>query len=62
MDRTQKAEAVQSLNGLFADAGTVVVAHYTGMTVAQMGDLRPRLQQGRGVVQGGEEPSCRACA
>ena len=62
MDRTQKAEAVQSLNGLFADAGAVVVAHYSGMTVAQMGDLRLAPQKGRRVVQGGEEPSCRACA
>lgn len=45
MDRTQKAETVQSLNGLFADAGAVVVAHYTGMTVAQMGELRSRLRK-----------------
>jgi large subunit ribosomal protein L10 len=47
MDRTQKAETVQSLNGLFsgATAGAVVVAHYTGMTVAQMGDLRLRLRK-----------------
>jgi large subunit ribosomal protein L10 len=45
MDRTQKAETVQSLNGLFADAGAVVVAHYSGMTVAQMGDLRSRLRK-----------------
>jgi large subunit ribosomal protein L10 len=36
---------VKSLNGLFADAGAVVVAHYTGMTVAQMGDLRLRLRK-----------------
>ena len=45
MDRTQKAETVQSLNGLFANAGAVVVAHYTGMTVAQMGELRSRLRK-----------------
>jgi len=45
MDRTQKAETVQSLNGLIAGAGAVVVAHYTGMTVAQMGDLRQRLRK-----------------
>jgi large subunit ribosomal protein L10 len=45
MDRTQKAETVESLNGLFADAGAVVVAHYSGMTVAQMGDLRGRLRK-----------------
>jgi large subunit ribosomal protein L10 len=45
MDKTQKAETVQSLNGLFANAGSVVVAHYSGMTVAQMGDLRGRLRK-----------------
>ena len=45
MDRTQKAEAVKSLNGLFSDAGAVVVAHYSGMTVAQMGELRSRLRK-----------------
>jgi large subunit ribosomal protein L10 len=45
MDRTQKAETVQSLNGLFAGAGTVVVAHYSGMTVAQMVELRSRLRK-----------------
>src|SRR5262245_46084636 len=45
MDRTQKAETVQSLNVLFSDAGAVIVAHYSGMTVAQMGDLRLRLRK-----------------
>lgn len=45
MDRTQKAEMVQSLNGLFSEAGAVVVAHYSGMTVAQMGELRSRLRK-----------------
>ena len=44
MDRTQKAEVVESLNGLFGDAGSVVVAHYSGMTVAQMGELRARMR------------------
>jgi large subunit ribosomal protein L10 len=44
MDRTRKAELVESLNGLVGDAGSVVVAHYTGMTVAQMGDLRSRMR------------------
>ena len=44
MDRTKKAEVVESLNGLFGDAGSVVVAHYSGMTVAQMGELRARMR------------------
>jgi large subunit ribosomal protein L10 len=44
MDRTKKAEVVDTLNGLFGDAGSVVVAHYSGMTVAQMGELRSRMR------------------
>ena len=44
MDRTQKAAVVDSLNGLFGEAGSVVVAHYSGMTVAQMSDLRSRMR------------------
>src|SRR4051812_5881476 len=44
MDRVQKAESVKELNGLFAEAGAVVVAHYAGMTVAQMSDLRSRMR------------------
>ena len=44
MDRTRKAEVVTSLSGLMGDAGSVVVAHYSGMTVAQMGDLRSRMR------------------
>jgi large subunit ribosomal protein L10 len=43
MDRTKKAEVVSSLSGLFGEAGSVVVAH-SGMTVAQMGDLRSRMR------------------
>ena len=43
MEKAKKAEVVESLSGLFADAGSVVVAHYTGMTVAEMGDLRSRM-------------------
>ncbi|HEY8698410.1 MAG TPA: 50S ribosomal protein L10 [Rhizomicrobium sp.] len=46
MEKAKKAEVVESLNGLFADAGSVVVAHYSGMTVAQMSDLRSRMRAG----------------
>ena len=46
MDRTKKAEVVASLNGLIGEAGSVVVAHYSGMTVAQMSDLRSRMRAG----------------
>ena len=45
MDRAAKAELVTSLNGVFKDAGAVVVAHYAGMTVAQMTDYRKRMAE-----------------
>lgn len=45
MEKAKKAEVVEDLNGLFAKAGSVVVAHYSGMTVAQMSDLRSRMSE-----------------
>ena len=44
MDRAQKAESIETLRGVFADAGAVVVTHYLGLTVAEMTDLRGRLR------------------
>ena len=44
MEKAKKAEVVEDLNGVFAKAGSVVVAHYTGMTVADMADLRSRMR------------------
>ncbi len=44
MEKAKKAEVVEDLNGVFAKAGSVVVAHYSGMTVAQMNDLRSRMR------------------
>ena len=43
MEKAKKAEVVEDLNQVFSKAGSVVVAHYTGMTVAQMSDLRQRM-------------------
>ena len=45
MDRAQKAELVTTLNSVFSNAGSVVVAHNLGLTVAQMTDLRVRMSQ-----------------
>jgi large subunit ribosomal protein L10 len=45
MDRAQKAESIEALKGVFADAGAVVVTHYLGLTVAEMTDLRGRLRK-----------------
>ncbi len=44
MEKAKKAEVVEDLNQVFSKAGSVVVAHYSGMTVAQMNDLRARMR------------------
>jgi large subunit ribosomal protein L10 len=45
MDRAQKAVSIETLKGVFADSGAVVVTHYLGLTVAEMTDLRGRLRK-----------------
>ena len=45
MDRAQKADSIETLKGVFADSGAVVVTHYMGLTVAEMTDLRGRLRK-----------------
>lgn len=44
MDRSEKQELVSSLRGTFEGANIVVVTHYTGMTVADMGELRAQMR------------------
>ena len=45
MDRAQKAESIESLKGVFAAAGAVVVTHNLGLSVAELNDLRGRLRK-----------------
>ncbi|MFK7874470.1 MAG: 50S ribosomal protein L10 [Paracoccaceae bacterium] len=42
MDRAQKENLVEELGQIFESSGVVVVAHYVGLTVAEMQDLRSR--------------------
>jgi large subunit ribosomal protein L10 len=50
VERAAKAELVTELKGVFKAANTVVVAHYAGLTVAQMQTLRRQARQaGTGV-------------
>ena len=44
MDRAQKAAALDQLKVLFQESGVVVVAHYAGLTVAEMTELRTKLR------------------
>ena len=51
MDRAEKREFVTGLNEAFQGAGSVVVAHYAGITVAQMNDLRSKMRAAGGTVK-----------
>jgi large subunit ribosomal protein L10 len=51
VDRAQKRELVTTLNEEWKDSGVVVVAHYKGMTVAQMTDFRKRMKEAGGAVK-----------
>ena len=45
VDRAEKAEFVASLKEVFKASNVVVVAHYSGLTVAQMQNLRKQMRQ-----------------
>ena len=51
MDRAEKKEAVASLHDTFNKASVVVVAQYSGLTVAQMQRLRKQMKQAGARVQ-----------
>ena len=51
MDRAQKEQVVDELGQIFESSGVVVVAHYAGMTVAQMQDLRAKMREVNGSVR-----------
>ncbi|WP_108260223.1 50S ribosomal protein L10 [Mangrovicoccus ximenensis] len=51
MDRAQKEKVVEELGQIFASSGVVVVAHYAGLTVAEMQDLRSRMREAGGSVR-----------
>ena len=45
MERAAKKDAVEALNGVFKTTSVAVVAHYSGLTVAQMQKLRMQMKQ-----------------
>ncbi len=51
MERTEKREFVTSMKSELADAGAVVVAHYAGLTVADMSALRIQMTAAGGAVK-----------
>jgi large subunit ribosomal protein L10 len=51
LDRAQKEAVVAELGQIFTDSGVVVVAHYEGLSVAEMTDFRLRMKQAGGAVR-----------
>ena len=51
MDRAQKEKLVEELGQIFESSGVVVVAHYAGVTVKQMQDLRAKMRDVGGSVR-----------
>ena len=51
MDRAEKKQLVGELNGIFKKTSVVVVAHYSGLTVAQMQNLRKQMKLAGASVQ-----------
>nr|WP_239059851.1 50S ribosomal protein L10 [Ruegeria sp. PrR005] len=51
VDRAQKEKVVEELGQIFESSGVVVVAHYAGLTVAEMQDLRARAREAGGSVR-----------
>ncbi len=51
MDRAEKQECVAALGGVFKTAAVVVVAHYSGLNVAQMQQLRKQMRAAGATVR-----------
>ncbi|HEY7383664.1 MAG TPA: 50S ribosomal protein L10 [Beijerinckiaceae bacterium] len=51
MDRAAKRELVATLNGVFSNTAVVVVAHYKGLSVADMQKLRAQMKQAGATVK-----------
>jgi large subunit ribosomal protein L10 len=45
VNRAEKKQAVETLNGVFKATNVAIVAHYSGLTVAQMQTLRKQMRQ-----------------
>jgi large subunit ribosomal protein L10 len=51
VDRAAKRELVSTLNDVFSNTSVVVVAHYAGLTVADMQKLRSQMKQAGATVK-----------
>ena len=60
--RAFKQQSIDDTNAQVKDAGILLVAHYKGLTVAEITDLAHQDPCGRGKLQSDEEPAREACA
>ena len=44
MNRKQKEKVVEELSQIFSDSGVVIVAHYSGLTVSEISNLRVQIK------------------
>ena len=51
MERAAKKQAIDDLNGVFKGTSVAIVAHYSGLTVAQMQVLRRQMKQAGAAVK-----------
>ncbi len=51
MDKAGKQAALKDLEGIFADAGAVIVTQYSGLSVADLTELRAKLREGEGQLK-----------
>jgi len=51
VDRAEKSQLIDTLATVFQDTGVIVVAHYSGLTVAQMTALRGKMREAGGGVR-----------
>ena len=45
MDRAEKSQLVETLGSVFKDTGVIVVAHYAGLSVAEMTTFRSQMRE-----------------
>jgi len=51
LDRAEKKQCVEALTGVFRGAAVIVVAHYAGLNVAQMQELRKQMRAAGATVR-----------
>lgn len=51
MERAEKREFVTAMKEEFVNSGSIVVAHYSGLTVSEISDLRSKVKEAGGKVK-----------